>query len=478
MILSLLVVISVDSAATWIRREALLSRDGTFFGLRKQELVLEPLFFGRGSVLFIGSQPAERFSAKGDIMIRSRLFLAIGTVIVAALLPLLACSPAPKDKPTIRVAPGGDMKLDDLRVEDAAVIDENRIVLVGSKSGPEDADPDKLDANGAIIDLGMKSTRTFTNGHKARIKSVSVGRGRIATVSTENDPALRIWDLNAGRSIKEIQINKIFTSVREVYRDGEPPHEYDAVAWFHKSDRLAIAASEYVILLDPNKPDKPSLLRTPMLTRTDKKENVIVSDWFTKEPLTISSDDAWAACPVGRANIVFWRLKSEEATDVSLIPKGAKDPENWLVHGATFTPSGKLFAWRINQLSGEVPKGKAEKDVPAEGRGVVRIEIGDASKVKVIPLGIGQSIYTLSCAIDPTETWLATGGTGRLDQPKPDAKIGGELRVYHLPSGRMVYRTQPKDSLPLMWLSFTPSGKQIVCATSDGVVRWWDVSAR
>lgn len=179
----------------WRNEARLLSRAAT---LKKQELVLEPLFFGRGSVLFIGSQPAERFSAKGDIMIRSRLFLAIGTVIAVALLPLLACSPAPKDKPTIRVAPGGDMKLDDLRVEDAAVIDENRIVLVGSKSGPEDADPDKLAVNGAIIDLGMKSTRTFTNGHKARIKSVSVGRGRIATVSTENDPALRIWDLLTG----------------------------------------------------------------------------------------------------------------------------------------------------------------------------------------------------------------------------------------------------------------------------------------
>ncbi len=322
-------------------------------------------------------------------MICSRLFLAIGTVIAAALVPLLAFSPVPKDKPPIRLAPGGDMKIDDLRVEDAAVIDENRIVLVGSKSGPEDAHPDTLDVNGVILDLAKKSTQTFTNGHKARIKSVSVGRGRIATVSTKNDPALRIWDFKAGKTIKEIRINKIFANVREVYRDGEPPQEYDAVAWFHKSDRLAIAASEYVILLDPNKPDEPSLLRTPMLTRTDKRENVVVSDWFTKEPLTISPDDAWAACPVGRANIVFWSLKTEEAADVSLVPKGAKDPENWSVDGATFAPSGKLLAWRTNLRFDEVPKGKAEKDVPTERRGVVRIEIRDAPKGKVVPLGIG-----------------------------------------------------------------------------------------
>jgi hypothetical protein len=33
MIVSLLVVISVDSAATYLRQEALLSREGTFFGL-------------------------------------------------------------------------------------------------------------------------------------------------------------------------------------------------------------------------------------------------------------------------------------------------------------------------------------------------------------------------------------------------------------------------------------------------------------
>jgi len=33
MIVTLLVVISVDSAATYLRQEALLSREGTFFGL-------------------------------------------------------------------------------------------------------------------------------------------------------------------------------------------------------------------------------------------------------------------------------------------------------------------------------------------------------------------------------------------------------------------------------------------------------------
>jgi DNA-directed RNA polymerase specialized sigma24 family protein len=37
MILSLLVVISRDSAATYLRQEALLSRDGTFFGLARME---------------------------------------------------------------------------------------------------------------------------------------------------------------------------------------------------------------------------------------------------------------------------------------------------------------------------------------------------------------------------------------------------------------------------------------------------------
>ena len=102
----------------------------------------------------------------------------------------------------------------------------------------------------------------------------------------------------------------------------------------------------------------------------------------------------------------------------------------------------------------------------------------DIAKGKVIPLGIGQTIYTLHCAIDPSGTWLATVGNSRPEKPRPDGKTGvGELRVYRLATKELVSREQV-EGLPLKWVAFTPSGKRIVTATYDGVVRWWDVKEK
>ncbi len=55
--------------------------------------------------------------------------------------------------------------------------------------------------------------------------------------------------------------------------------------------------------------------------------------------------------------------------------------------------------------------------------------------------------------------------------------VAGELRVYHLATGTLVYRDQMEYG-PVDWVAFTPSGKRIVASTADGNVRWWDVEKK
>jgi hypothetical protein len=395
-------------------------------------------------------------------MSHSRLGLCLGAALVAVLLAALGENPArpaaaPKEGPRLRLAPGGEFQIDDLQVSAAAVIDEKALVLVGTRRGPEDADPDSLEPNGAILDLGTKKARRFTNGHTARICGVAIRRGRIATTSIRRDPALRIWDLKAGKTVRQVSIDKV---LEDAGYTREDPYEgtEQSVAWFHKSETLAVASDEYVLLLDAARPDKSvGVLRIPR-----------PAGGWAHGPAAISPDDAWVACPIGqgprgKARVVFWEVKTGKATEVSLTPSGVEKPEQWSADGAFFGPEGRLFAWR-SAPPGEVPEKVAEKDVPAARRGVVRIDVPGG---KVVPLGMGQGIYTLHCAIDPTGKWLAVAGTSR--------EPGDDVRVYHLPSGKLACRLGLKGENPPKWVAFTPSGKRLVCATLYGLVRWWDL---
>jgi WD40 repeat protein len=388
-------------------------------------------------------------------MIRSRLRPCIVAAFVLALLSALPGSPAQppgKDKPTIRLTRAGEMKLDDVSVEDGAVIDESTVVVVGTTLNKDaEEDPDKLGSNGAIVNLARRSAEKFTNGHTARICSVSAGRGRVATISNHHDPVLRVWDLKAGKSVAEIKIE-----------EPDPPTHY-AAACFHKSDRVAVAADKRLIVLDPARPDERLVLALPPEVR-----------WLDKP--VVSPDDTRVASTGDRAGVVVWEVATRKATTHSLIPKGlgVDELEKWYAHGAAFGPKGILIAWRGGN-DGEVPEGKTEKDVPAERRGVVQIDLPDG---KVVPLGMGHTGRTLFCAIDPTGTWLATAGSSWRDKPRADgANSVAELRVYHLPTKELAFREQV-EGLPLTWVAFTPSGKRVVTADYYGVVRWWDVQGK
>ncbi len=388
-------------------------------------------------------------------MTRKAIFAgAFITVAISTFVShFTAAAPRPAGQPSLRLKLAGEMKLPDLAIENAAIIGEEKVVVVGT-TGNDDGEKegDTLDANGAILDLGKKVHRPFTNGHKARIGTVSVSGDRIVTASNERDPVLRIWDFKAEKAVAAIKIEDPRTErVR-----------YGAVC-FRRGNRVAIAAQDRVIVLDPAKPNE----RTEFGTPDDKAYYT-----YTHENLTISPDDAWIACAVGTGHVAFWEVATKKTIALSLVPEKTEADDNWMSSGVTFGRKGSILAWRWKPVGGEVPNKTLEKDAPPGRRGVVRVDLDNK---KVIPLNMGQSIYTLACAIDPTGDWLATAGSSRRDKPRADGNyILGEVRIYHLPTGALVFR-EPVEGLPLNWVGFTPSGKRLVSATYDGVVRWWDV---
>ncbi len=378
-------------------------------------------------------------------MTRTKLFFAFALVFLP--LAVLTSAPAPTDK--LHLAPGGTVKVDNVVVNDAALIDENRVVIVGRTGNAEDIEnaPAMNEGvpNGAIIDLAKKSAQHFANQHTTQIWGASSYGGRVVTGATDFDPFLRIWDIKTQQTTDAIKLDA--DGIRHPVR------------CFHKSDRLVVGALEQLLVLDSSKPKERVELVCPAGVE------------FLSDPLAVSPDDAWIACTGSEHDqVVCFEVATKKATVVEVTPKDAG--QKWFADGLAFGRSGKLFVCRHGNTD-EVPEGKEEKDVPAERRGIVRIDLPEG---KVVPLNMGHTSGPCGCAIDGTETWLATVGSHRA-KPKPNAKYVGELRVYNLSSGKLAYREQLKDGIP-GWVWFTPSGKRLVCVTSDGRVRWWDVPTR
>lgn len=386
----------------------------------------------------------------------SRIRLLATAALVSGFLFTVALpvssAPIPKGPPALAVKFAGEQTVPGVWIGAVAFIDETKLVAVGSKAGEEDSEPDKLAPHGAILDLVKKSHAPFTNGHTARIASVSVRGDRIATTSNGLDPNLRIWDLKTGKSAATIKLNE----------PGDRHKRY-GVAWFHKSDRLAVAAREQVITFDPTKPDAREEYNIPPGLETS----------LVGERLVISPDDAQIASAAHDCIVVCWELKTKTAFSCSIASEGSDGGDRWRSKSMVFDSQGDLVAWR-SKSAAEVSKDKQEADVPAEQRGVVRIHL---DKKKVVPQKMGLSIYTMTGALDSTGTWLALGGHSRYDKPRGEEKSGGELRIYHLPTQTLVHREQ-LDGLPLNWVGFSPSGKRIAATTADGIVRWWDVTAK
>ncbi len=373
-------------------------------------------------------------------------FTFAAAVLLLGQVPATS-APVPKEVPAFRLKAVGDMTVPETVVKSAAFVDDGRVVVVGTKGsdGLED-DFDKAEPNGAILDLAKKTCVRFTNGHTSHIGHVSVSGHRIATAGCGSDPTVRIWDVKAAKTVATITLA----------RPGEVVLPYLGVAWFHKGDRIAVSAGEKVFAFDVGKPEDR--------VEYDLPEELAQTSDSLDENLAISPDDVWIVGTTG-GDVICWNRATKEATAIRAGPEKSAEAEEWFICGLAFDPKRQLFAWRIpRQKHDEVPDGKSEADVPAERRGVVRI---DLDKKKVIPSKMGHTISTHACALDPTGTWLATGGSSRYDKLRGEDKSGGELRVYHLPTQTLVHREQ-LDGLPLTWVAFSPGGKRIAAAT----LRW------
>lgn len=379
----------------------------------------------------------------------------------AGLLLAVACSvpfwnparsaPVPKEVPDFRLKLAGTITIPDLHIDDAAIIDESKVVVVGTVEEQDGDNVDKIKPNGAILDLAKKDHRPFTNDHTHRIVTVSVSRNRIVTAGNSRDPHLRVWDLKADKSIAEIQIGF----------PGATQSTHFSAACFHNDDRIAVAADGKIVVLDPLKPDDRTEYEYP-----DE------ACWQNNKP-AVSHDDTMIANGPSSGGIACWNVATKKSKSLNMKTEMDAKEKEWHSSEVLFGRKGMALAWGC-AVDGEVAENGSEADVPAERRGIVRL---DLAKGTLTPLKMGLAISTLACAVDPTETWLATGGSSWKDKPIQDNKKSSELRVYHLPTGTLVHREQ-LEGIPLSWVAFTPSGKRIVAKTSDGVVRWWDVEGK
>lgn len=392
-----------------------------------------------------------------------RLFGTVGAVSVS-MLGVLAWRPAesaplPKDVRGVEVKLAGEMTIANVEIQATAFVGETKLVFVGEKYDEKaESIPSNPGANGLLLDLTKKAQTPFTNSHTAPIMGLSVSGQKIFTVSNSNDATLRAWDCKANKALPVVEIDE----------SKEVTMPYYGVAHFHKTTCVAVGAGNRVLVFNPEKPDERTQYELP-----EGSVGVVGTR------LQVSPDDSWIAS-AGLDRVVLWNLKTKEVTELSIVPEKSAPEEEWFAFGVVFDPNGTLYAWRgeaKKDRKDEVPLGKAEADTPVNRRGVVRI---DLDKKKVIPLPIGHTICTHTVAIDPTGKWLVTGGSSHPDKPKPKKDKGmkeesSELRIYHLPTQTLVHREQ-FDEWMMGWVGFSPSGKRL--ATYDGVVRWWDVTAK
>lgn len=393
-------------------------------------------------------------------MYSSRTATISVAVLTLSSLAGIALSKPPAGGASIRIVAPQRFQVADLCVLDAAVIDESTIILVGTRTFDDEDNITTRDVkpNGAILDLTTKTFKPFTNGHTAQICSMSVARGRIVTVSDTQDPMLRVWDLKANKSADPIKI--------EVPDDEMNFKDY-AVACLHGSDRVAVRVEEQISVIDLAKPEA----RQHYLNPLDKKA-------FLYGPIAVSRDDlTLACCTVNGPNLIYWDTKNRKTTIQAMSLEGTVDNIiQSTIDSIHFLSNNSLLLCRNHRTQQEVPEGLDESKTDAVRRAIVKVRFPDG---QVEPLGLGQTAATRFCAVDPTETWLATVGSSPPDKPTPAVVTqSGELRVYNLATKKLVYREQTNKPLPLTWVAFTPSGKRLVATCVDGTVHWWDVQAK
>jgi WD40 repeat protein len=359
-----------------------------------------------------------------------------------------AAAPLP---PGARLLNPAEVTVKDLRLYHAALLaDNDSVAVVGTTDLRELADPETAPPGGAIVNLKTKSVRRFTNGHRAGIWRVAcTGDGsRLVTGSSAKDKILGVWDVQAGKPLDPVDLSAFDVSGTL------------AVACGGRGRQVAVELGDRVAVFDLARPG----------ARVDLTAEFFSGNNGPGDP-ALSPDGRYAACTTTRKEVVVWDVAARRVVCApALLPEGV-DRSNCQLHPLCFTKSGRgLIVCRQTGGREEVPKGKAEKEVPAERRA---LQLIDPANGRITPLGMGHELGTRSFALHPSEEWVATVGQSR---PKREGEGGvEELRVYHYPSRTLALRLQFDDFHPI-WVGFTRDGKRLVAVSHFGQIKCWDFS--
>ena len=389
-------------------------------------------------------------------------------ITILSTIAISGGSPAPTLGAAVKIVPVGQHRADNVSVQNAAVIDESRLAIVGTVSNPNADAPHNFAPNGAIVDMTLASSKAFTNGHDTQIRHIAVGRGRIVTTADGRDEFLRIWNLN-----REVQDEPI--RIEPQNNDPNATANDYGIALFPNSDRVAVRVDEQIHVIDFAAPNK---------RRTyDYPEKLLQ---YLGGPVVVSHDERTITCctfPIHE--LVCWEVKSRKRVQFPIPLQGEKSAE-WQranPHGRQtesflkplqFLSNSSVFLLRSHMqlIDQKFPDTLDESKIDPAQRSTLTVGL---PKGQIDHLGMGRSDLTFYAALDPTQTWLALVGSAPAENAKADQPRRGELRVYDFKARKLVHRELTAEADPLTWVGFTPSGKRLVAASAVGLVRWWDI---
>jgi len=352
------------------------------------------------------------------------------------------------------------MVIDECDIEAFAIINNDTIVVVGGK--PLDPRNSEMTVEnsppaGAIVNLGTKTVRSFTNGHKARILCIAVAAdgSRVFTVSSQEDTYVRVWDTKAAKQLDSI-------AVSEKRRGNEIPCSHE-IACFSSGRRFAVTRSRSVVVIESKK---------------DEKMIEFTTELTSPGHLAIDCRDNLLACSSRQNDILIWDLSTGKQICKVNPTFPNHNPQDVSIRNMVFTKDSKqLIVARMLHVGDpagfEVPKGSDEAKVSAERRGLALINI---AKQEVIPLAMGHQNHTSYFALHPSEEWLATVGWSRRDADPNSTKAIAELRVYQFPSCKLA-RWEQLDEFTPDFVGFSPNGQKVIAISTEGRIRCWDFSA-
>ncbi len=377
--------------------------------------------------------------------------------VAALLAALVAAAPAPAPPTRVRLTNPVKITLEGVVIDAVAMLADNEsIVVVGGKPhDPDDKDRsyEEVPPAGAIVNFRTKAVRAFTNGHKARIKGVSVSAdgSRIVTVCSHLDPSVRVWNVKTAAPLPSLSLPQL-----------EDSYAMYAVACLPGGSKVAVNDKGCIALLDTAGRDR----------RRDLKGEALEED-DTPDQLAVSPDGRFLACEVYRQKVVVWDIRSGKAIrKADLLPAG-EDAKDWSLWHLAFTRDGKALLACLSGKEDDFRKGIEVKGAAAERRGMLLIDIASG---KITPLNISHQIGTFGFALHSSGEWLATVGPSRPDKPPKGFNSGqiGELRIYHYTTRALSLRMQFDDGFFPSKVRFTPDGRKLVAVDVTGKLRAWD----